>query len=173
MKRTLLLNKDYSALTFLNEKRTLKFLAIEYLYNDKIEIVSTWDDKIKILDQELNFPATIRLKNQIKRSYRPLIFSKRSILIRDENKCQFCNRYLKDADATIDHLVPKSKGGKTSFLNCVISCFICNNLKGSKTLEECGLKLIKEPIHPKNYNHNPFYDTQIHSWHEDWNYWKR
>jgi hypothetical protein len=171
MKRTLLLNKDYSPLTFLTERRALRFLANEIISSNKVEIMSVWDDHIKINEDYYYFPATLRLKNQIKRCFRPLIFSKRALIVRDESTCQFCNRVLNESDATVDHLIPKSKGGNTSFLNCVIACFICNNIKGNKSLNESGLKLIKQPVHPKNYNISPF-NEKISCWHEDWNYWK-
>jgi len=165
-KRTLLLNSDYSPLTFLHERRVFKFLAV-----DKVDIISTWDDTIKILDKEIFFPSILKLKNQIKRSFRPITFSRHELLKRDNRTCQYCSRQLSNSEVTIDHLIPKSKGGKTSFLNCVISCQVCNSFKGSKTLEESGLKLLNTPKHPSNFNHNPFFD-KLTCWHEDWNYYR-
>lgn len=172
-KRTLLLNNNYEPLTFLTEKRTLSFLAREFLFNDKVEIISTWDDDIKIFNDTVNFPAILRLKSQIKRSYKPLSFSRKELLKRDNSSCQFCAKRLNDKDITIDHIIPKSKGGKTSFLNCVVSCLPCNSKKGNNLMEEVGMKLVKKPTHPILYSHDPFRD-KITSWHEDWNfYYKR
>jgi len=165
LKRTLLLNGDYTPLTFLHEKRVLKFLAV-----DKVEILSIWDDKISVFNTEINFPATLKLKNQIKRCFRPLTYSRNELIKRDERKCQFCSRHLRYEEITIDHLVPRALGGKTNFLNCVVSCKICNTFKGSKTLEQSGLKLIRQPFHPTNYKCDPFFD-RVPSWHEDWNFY--
>lgn len=169
-KRTLLLNADYQPLTFLNERRALTFLAKEFIDNNKVEILSTWDDEIRILDFDVLFPATLKLKNLIYRSYKPLSFSRSELIKRDNNTCQFCSKKIYGTDITVDHIIPKSKGGQTSFINCVISCLPCNSKKGNMTLSECGMKLVKQPIHPVLYSHDPFRD-KITSWHEDWNFY--
>ena len=106
-KRTLLINNDYTPLTFLNERRVYKFLAL-----DKVEVLSHWDDEIKVFDTYLNFPAVLRLKHQIKRSYKPVNYSKNVLIRRDNRTCQYCARVLADHEITIDHLVPKCKKGK-------------------------------------------------------------
>lgn len=169
-KRTLLLNANYEPLTFLTEKRALTFLAKEFIDNDKVEIISTWNDSIEIYNKNINFPAILKLKKQIKRSYKPLSFSRKELIKRDNNLCQFCSKKIYGSEITVDHIVPKSKGGETSFLNCVIACLPCNSKKANLSLDESGLKLIKKPIHPVLYSHDPFRD-RITSWHEDWNFY--
>lgn len=169
-KRTLLLNANYQPLTFLTERRTLSFLGKEFTSGDKVEIMSTWDDEIDISGIKIFFPATLKLKNLINRSYKPLSFSRNELIKRDNNTCQYCSKKIYGVDVTVDHLIPKSKGGVTSFLNCVIACLPCNSRKSNLSIKESGMKLIKQPIHPIIYNHNPFND-RISSWHEDWNFY--
>lgn len=166
-KRTLLINNDYSPLTFLNERRVYKFLAL-----DKVEVLSYWDDRIKFSDSYMNFPAVMKLKHQIKRSYKPVNYSKNVLIRRDNKTCQYCARTLDDSEITVDHLLPKCKGGKTTFTNCVVSCLVCNSFKGSKSLEESGLKLLKQPIQPVRMTFDPFFH-KISTWHEDWNFYKQ
>ena len=73
-------------------------------------------------------------------------FGKRNILIRDNFTCQYCGKKVKKL--TIDHIIPKSRGGETSFENCVSSCKECNNRKGMKTPREAGMSLMKVPTQP-------------------------
>lgn len=164
MKRTLLLNANYEPLTFLSEKRVFKFLAKE-----KVEPLSYWDDWFTLNNEVNYFPSILRLKNQIKQSFTYPVFSKRNIVRRDDYTCQFCGVKLSENSVTIDHVIPKSKGGANSFTNCVTSCFDCNNRKSNLTLEQSGMKLLRKPEHLK-YKRNIF-ETNISCWHEDWNFY--
>ncbi len=76
-------------------------------------------------------------------------FSRRNLHRRDGNHCQYCGRRLKAQDMTVDHVVPRSQGGRNSWENCVIACRRCNSRKGSKGLKESGLHLIREPVQPE------------------------
>jgi hypothetical protein len=168
-KKTLLLSNGYEFLSFINERRAFKLL-----FKNKIEIISTWDHKVKWIDDAyINHPSTVRLIEPIKRQtfnfYEKLIsFNKFSLMKRDNSQCQYCGKKLKVSEITIDHVMPKSRGGKNSFLNCVISCMPCNNRKDSKTLEESGLKLIKKPCAPSFTKKDFILDDNIH-WHPEWN----
>ncbi len=160
MKQCLLLNATYEIISFIPEKRAIKLLFKE----NKVEPISYWDDYIY---KNIKNPSILRLKKHVKRNFYTLNFSRKTLINRDKSTCQFCSIKLIASEVTIDHLVPKSQGGGTNFLNCVVSCKNCNNKKGNKTLEESGLKLIKPPIHPKfspSYNIN--YNKEC--WHDDW-----
>ena len=71
-----------------------------------------------------------------------------SIFLRDKDICQYCGKGLHRKDRTLDHIVPRSKGGATSYMNCVASCRKCNQKKGDKAAHEVGLSLIKSPYVP-------------------------
>ncbi len=79
-----------------------------------------------------------------------VVFSRQNLLLRDKFRCQYCGKLLKNPkDRTIDHVIPKSRGGKTVWTNVVLCCKKCNLKKGNRTPEEAGLKLLKIPKAPK------------------------
>ena len=75
-------------------------------------------------------------------------FSRRNLCIRDKYTCQFCGRRLDGNSLTIDHVLPRSRGGKATWDNCVLACVACNERKGSRTPEEAGMHLKKPPRRP-------------------------
>ena len=81
-------------------------------------------------------------------SHRKPKFSRTNVYRRDKNTCQFCNKKFRTEDLTIDHVTPKSKGGKMEWTNVALACTSCNNKKGDKTLQEAGMKLIRKPFKP-------------------------
>lgn len=162
IKKTLLLNSNYEVLSFITDRKAFKLI-----FKDKVDILSSWDEKIKCGSINLDYPATIKLKNLIKRNYYFIHFSRHAIVKRDNQTCQYCFKKLTAGEVTIDHVVPKSKGGNSSFTNCVVSCNPCNNKKSDLTLEQSGLKLTVKPTHPSfdgkyYFSHPPKY------WHQDW-----
>ncbi|HRU40063.1 MAG TPA: HNH endonuclease, partial [Candidatus Goldiibacteriota bacterium] len=74
-------------------------------------------------------------------------FSKKSVFIRDNYQCQYCGCH--SVKPTIDHIIPRCKGGKNDWTNTVTACHACNNKKGDRTLKEAGMKLIRQPAEPK------------------------
>ncbi len=75
-------------------------------------------------------------------------FSRRSIFERDENTCQYCGKRLPQSDLTIDHVVPRSRGGTESWKNLVVACVDCNVEKGQRLPHEAGMKLLRRPKRP-------------------------
>ena len=93
----------------------------------------------------LPVPSVIRLL-----AYRPIpqqtrALSRKNILLRDRNTCQFCSRTLPASELTLDHVVPRSRGGRSSWENLVACCYQCNNSKGDRTPEEAGIALARRP----------------------------
>ncbi len=95
-------------------------------------------------------PSVIRLLHYIKvprmREKPP---TKKNILVRDKNTCQYCGHRFHAADLTLDHVIPKSRGGKTRWENLVACCKKCNTRKGNRSLSEAGLNLLKAPKEPR------------------------
>jgi 5-methylcytosine-specific restriction endonuclease McrA len=96
-----------------------------------------------------------------------IAFTRENIYLRDKFKCQYCGNEFKKQYLTLDHVIPKSQGGKTTWENIVCSCAKCNHSKGNKTPEQANIKLIRKPIMPhiiyhiKNIDNNkwqPFID---------------
>lgn len=75
-------------------------------------------------------------------------YSRKAIYARDDNICQLCGKKVLAKFRTIDHVIPKSRGGDTSWINCVLACQKCNHKKGDKLLHECGMSLLREPFKP-------------------------
>lgn len=98
----------------------------------------------------MTIPKVIKLVKFVRAVYkREVPFSKKNIFIRDNYTCQYCNKEFNNINnLTIDHITPRSKGGKTSWTNCITSCKRCNNIKGSKTTQESKMFLNKLPKKP-------------------------
>ncbi len=79
-----------------------------------------------------------------------VVFNRANLFMRDQYTCQYCGRSVRNPkDRTIDHVVPRSRGGKTVWENVVLCCRKCNLKKGGRTPEEAGMKLLKKPEAPK------------------------
>ncbi len=93
----------------------------------------------------LKVPSVIRLLTYRHIPQQTRALSRKNILLRDHNTCQFCGRMLPASQLTLDHVVPRSRGGRSCWENLVASCYDCNNRKGDRTPEEAGLKLVRSP----------------------------
>ena len=90
-------------------------------------------------------PSVIRLKEYRYIPVRVQILSRKNIFLRDRNICQYCAKHFPVSELTLDHIVPKSKGGKDSWHNLVCACRECNRKKADLSLEECGMTLLHRP----------------------------
>lgn len=161
MKNTLLLSSSYEVIGFIPLKKVIKHLC-----NNKVEVISYWDESIPMINGENVLPSIVRLKKHFyRRTYINTNFSRNEMIQRDNSTCQYCGLFLPLKEVTVDHVVPKFLGGKTSYTNCVTCCKACNSKKANKTLEQCGMKLLKSPTYPSN-NRISF---KSKNWHPDWN----
>jgi len=112
----------------------------------KAQEVEHWDS---FLNENISTPAVIRLNYYVAVPYKELPFNKKNILIRDNYTCQYCGK--KCHDLTLDHVLPKSRGGDYSWENIVAACKECNQKKADRTPKEAGMKLLRKPYRPKNY----------------------
>jgi len=94
------------------------------------------------------FPSVIVLKSYISKRNFSLPCTRRNVIWRDKYTCQYCLKRLRFSSLTMDHVVPKSRGGKKIWTNITTSCIDCNNRKGSKTPEECGMYPKTKPNMP-------------------------
>ena len=141
---TILLNADYS---YLNSVTWQK--AICLLTKGKVEVLKYTDRIIRNCDGSvvMKIPAVLRLIKFIRTLFRTNVpWSKRNVIVRDNYTCAYCGQ--KSKKLTIDHVVPRSKGGKSSFENCVAACRSCNNKKGSYTCREAKMFLRVKPTAP-------------------------
>lgn len=159
--KVLLLNSSYEPLRFIDQYR-----AINLLLKDKVDVVDSWSHSIRSVNENFSVPAIIRLRYYISHKRSVPRFQKKAIFARDLWTCQYCNSRLSYSAATIDHVFPKSRGGETSWFNCVIACKKCNTRKGSKTLDEANMQLRKQPTVP---GYHAFWNLQnLTNWHPSW-----
>jgi 5-methylcytosine-specific restriction endonuclease McrA len=126
--QTILLNADYSYLSSVKWEK-----AICLMVKGKVEVLKYTKRIIRNFDGSvvMKIPSVIKLVKFIRTLFRTKVpFSKRNVIIRDEFKCAYCGEESKKL--TIDHVLPRSKGGKSSFENCVASCKACNSRKGNR-----------------------------------------
>ena len=98
--------------------------------------------------QRFQIPSVIVLFKYIDEQFFTLPCTRKNIMIRDENRCQYCAKVFRDADLTLDHVIPKSKGGKTRWDNIVMACKPCNQRKRDLLLESAPVSLIRQPRKP-------------------------
>jgi hypothetical protein len=162
MKKTLLLGATYEVLNFIDFRKTIK-----HLVNEKVEIISYWEDYISFGNGLIKHPSIVKLKKPIKRHYYVNNFSRKALVKRDRSVCQYCNKKLSANQITIDHVVPRSQGGVTSFINCVVACQLCNSKKDNRTPDQAGMRLLRRPTLPSFQLRRNYIDN-IDYWHQDW-----
>jgi len=139
--KVLLLNASYEPLNICSWRR-----ALILLLKGKAEKVEAYES---LINETIHVPSVIRLRYYVVVPYKELPFNRKNILHRDNHTCQYCGKI--SSSLTIDHIIPRSKGGKSTWENVVAACARCNSLKADKLLEDTGLKLRKKPAKPKNY----------------------
>ena len=122
----------------------------------KARTVETYDKVIRSTSQVFKIPAVIVLCRVIKFRFNALHCNRKSIFARDKHICQYCQNSFGDKELTLDHILPKSRGGDKTWTNIVAACKKCNQKKGNKTPDEAGMTLMKAPKKPKN----SFFDSR-------------
>jgi 5-methylcytosine-specific restriction endonuclease McrA len=107
------------------------------------------DDWIRAINYELQVPRVIRLLGYDRIPKQTLRFNRRNLFARDGHVCQYCGDSFPTSELSLDHVVPRSRGGDTCWENIVCACVGCNVKKGGRTPKEAGLKLIRPPVKPK------------------------
>ena len=143
--RILVLNYSFEPLQFCNARK-----ALIMVLSGRAEQVECDGYQVKSPSSIFPLPTVIRVLKMVKRRARKNIsFSKKNILRRDNFTCQYCGN--KEQLLTVDHIVPKSRGGSTTWSNVVVACKPCNLKKGNQTAIEAGMKLFKKPSKPDYY----------------------
>jgi 5-methylcytosine-specific restriction endonuclease McrA len=120
----------------------------------------------------IGMPRVIVVKNAWKRKVRAEVpFSRRNVAVRDNSECQYCGHFLRTAEYTYDHVIPRSEGGKSSWTNLVLACGRCNTRKANKSLEECGMRLLQTPVRPKRTEEKYRFRLKISTLRPEWREW--
>jgi len=159
MDSVIVLNSDYSFMCNVDWKR-----SIVLLYQGKAETVKETDKVIHNYNKTCSFivPRIIRLIRYVTQVFKNKIpYSKGNIFLRDNYTCQYCGEVMAKKDCTIDHVVPKANGGRSSWENCVTSCKLCNNYKGDTELNKIDINLKREPKQPTVSDFNRIKSKEI------------
>lgn len=158
--RALVLNRSYYPIGLCSLKDSFKLVCedvADILDGDlNVYDFKTWCDleveegmdSVGLVSKRIRAPRIIRLRDFNKVPERVVRFNKKNVYIRDQYVCQYCRQKLTAHRLSMDHVLPKSRGGKTTWNNIVASCMVCNSRKADKTPEEAGMKLHKQPTRP-------------------------
>ena len=143
-RNVLMLNQNYEPLTICSARR-----AIVLLFEGKAEMIESADGlKIHTVSRSYALPSVVRLAQYRRLPFRYIMLTRKNIITRDGHHCQYCGTTR--GSMTIDHIIPRKLKGSDTWENMVCACIRCNNLKGDRTPEEAGMKLVKKPTRPSH-----------------------
>lgn len=160
-----------------NSGRPLHFVdwrdAVTMWFTDRAIIIAE-DERILLHSGsfEMNMPRVIKVKNWVAREMQRKVARNRSnFFLRDEGRCQYCGAGVASSEYTLDHVIPRCQGGKSTWLNLVVSCLPCNSFKAGRTPEEAGMKLRRQPFEPSSKDKRFRWRLKIDKLHPSWKPW--
>lgn len=167
----LVLNKHYAAVRIISARRAMSLLFRGIAEILSIEDGDQWQthdleswcelselraryerdrhEWIRCVRLNIAVPRILRLMWYDRMPKRPVKFNRRNIFARDHNRCQYCGKKFPVSELSLDHVMPRSRGGKADWENIVCCCVTCNVRKGGRTPGEAHMKLISDPVRPK------------------------
>ena len=143
MQQTLLLDSRYYPIQIIDWKK-----ALTLFFTDRAEVVEEHESAVvNSTHATFKLPKVMRLHSHMKILPKAK-FNRKNVFYRDKFTCQYCGHLGKEKDLTLDHIMPRSRGGTTSWLNIVTACEPCNIKKADKLLEHTSMHLLKEPYEP-------------------------
>lgn len=140
----LVLNADYRPLSYYPLSLWPWQEAVKAAFLDRVDIVAEYDRTVRSPSMEIRIPSVVVLKDYV-RPQKRVAFTRFNLFLRDEFRCQYCGGR---GELTFDHVVPRSRGGRTSWENVVAACARCNLHKGARSLRRAGMSLMKPPRRP-------------------------
>ncbi|HSS00491.1 MAG TPA: HNH endonuclease [Kofleriaceae bacterium] len=141
--RTLLLSQGYEPIKVISWQRAITLLTL-----DKVDVVEEYDAQIRATSMIIQVPAVVRLRKAYRRHAKPVKFSRVNIYARDGHRCQYCGAKCTIDGLTYDHVIPRSRCGRTTWENIVSCCYTCNARKANRTPAEAQMKLLAVPLRP-------------------------
>lgn len=140
-RRALVLNQNYEPLNVCAVRR-----AFVLVYHGKAEVIETASGAIRGVEAEFPLPSVIRLHAPVKRPRPRVRLTRKEVFARDDHRCQYCG--VAGAELTIDHVMPRHRGGPHEWENLVAACRPCNHRKGGRTPSEARMHLLRQPTRP-------------------------
>jgi 5-methylcytosine-specific restriction endonuclease McrA len=170
----LVLNADYQPLSYFPLSLWHWQETIKAIFLDRVAVVQHYDRVVRSPGRELQLPSVVALKEYIPQTRRPP-FTRFNVFLRDRFTCQYCQTGLPAPDLTFDHVIPRSRGGKTSWQNIVTACNRCNLRKGNRLPNECKMHPMQRPQMPSPHqlqrNGRSFPPNYLHESWRDYLYW--
>ena len=138
----LVLNADFRPLSYFPLSLWSWQDTVKAVFLGRVNIVSEYDRVIRSPKLEMRLPSVISLKEFVPAERRPA-FTRFNVFLRDRFTCQYCGRHCASDHLSIDHVLPRSRGGATNWENCVLACVSCNARKADRTLKEAGLRRLR------------------------------
>ncbi len=170
----LVLNADFRPLSYFPLSLWSWQDSVKAVFLGRVSILSEYDRTVHSPNFEMRLPSVIALKDYISTSRTPA-FTRFNVFLRDRFSCQYCHTHRPTHELTFDHVLPRSRGGRTVWENVVTACGACNLRKGSHRLEECGMRLHRLPWRPTSFelqeNGRGFPPGYLHESWRDFLYW--
>ncbi|KAK4522956.1 hypothetical protein GAYE_PCTG32G0846 [Galdieria yellowstonensis] len=153
---TLVLNADFQPVSYYPLSLWPWYETIKAVLLEKVVVLETYEKVIRSPSLSLQLPSVVALKEFRKLTGREPIFTRFNVFLRDDFVCQYCGKRYSCVNLSFDHIIPRSRGGRSCWTNVVTACFPCNFKKGSRLIEETkDMKLLKYPKRPT------FYELQV------------
>ncbi|MCB9996438.1 MAG: HNH endonuclease [Rhodospirillales bacterium] len=170
----LILNADYRPLSYFPLSLWSWQDAIKAIFRDSVVVVSEYERIVRSPTHEMRLPSVLALKEYIPSAKWPA-FTRFNVFLRDGFDCMYCQGNFKANDLTFDHVIPRSRGGRTSWDNIVAACQGCNTRKGDRMPDDCGMYPRREPRQPSIFelqeNGRKFPPNFLHESWGDFLYW--
>ena len=143
MSRALVLNATYEPIGVVSSRR-----AVVLALADKVDVLADTGARIESEHLSIAVPSVVRLRYFVNVPFqRTAPLNRRAVFTRDNGRCQYCSKKAE----SIDHIQPRSRGGRHEWTNVVACCRSCNTRKGDRLLEECSFRLRRTPVAPTKY----------------------
>ena len=139
----LLLNADYEPLNVCDVRR-----AFRLVFGEKAEVIQYDHHEVATVRVSYRAPSVIRLQHHIRRPRPRVRLSRREVFARDSHTCQYCGR--QGTDLTLDHVIPRHRGGTHTWENLATACRSCNHRKGGRTPDEARMRMLRPPYEPRS-----------------------
>ena len=170
----LVLNADFRPLSYYPLSLWSWQEAIKAVVAERVNVVSVYNRTIHSPSSEMSLPSVISLKEYIPTSRRPA-FTRFNVFLRDRFACQYCGESLPTHDLTFDHVIPRSRGGRTTWDNVVTACSPCNLVKGNQLPHVAHMHPLVRPTEPTSFllqdHGRAFPPNYLHESWRDFLYW--
>lgn len=170
----LVLNADFRPLNYFPLSLWSWQDAVKAVFLSRVNVVSEYDNIVHSPTRQMRLPSVIALKEYVHMSRKPA-FTRFNVFLRDGFSCQYCGQRASAEYLTFDHVVPRCQGGRTTWENVVAACAPCNLRKGARMPGESGLRLLRKPRQPNNYqlqeSGRSFPPHHLHQSWRDYLYW--